>query len=94
MRGSQERVNDDAQLLSLYVDGELSAADAESFRARLATDAALSRQARSLQRIGELLRAWAADAQARAGDLLEPTLERASDADRQPGAPLVEASVS
>jgi anti-sigma factor RsiW len=70
-------LSDDAQLLlSRYVDGELSAAEAEGFRARLAADAALCRQARSLERLGLLLRAWAGEAQARCGDLVEPTLER------------------
>ena len=58
-------MNDVAELLSLYVDGELSAADAASFRARLANDAELRRQARAFQRIGELLRLWADDAHAR-----------------------------
>ena len=58
-------MNDVAELLSLYVDGELSAADAATFRARLANDAELRRQARALQRIGELLRLWADDAHAR-----------------------------
>ncbi len=69
-------MNEDAQLLSRYVDGELSAAEAEGFRARLAADAALGRQALALQRIGALLRCWAGEAQARCGDLVEPTLER------------------
>ena len=91
MRGSPQRVND-AELVSLYVDGELSPADAESFRVRLVTDGALCRQARALERIGELLRSWAHDAQQRAGDLVEPTLERASEAERQPVGSLVEVS--
>jgi anti-sigma factor RsiW len=76
-------VNDDAKLLLGYVDGELSPLEAERFRARLAESPELRQRLSEMRRVGGLVRLWADDAQARAGSLLEPTLERVSEAQRR-----------
>lgn len=66
----------ETELLLRFLDGELSGAEAERFRARLARSPELSRRLREMRRVGALLRFWAEDAQSRAGELLEPTLQR------------------
>ncbi len=83
MRGSQERLNGDSELLLRYLDGELSPQEAEQFRVRLAESSELRSRLREMQRVGSLLRLWADDVGERAGDLLEPTLRRVRVAERQ-----------
>ena len=83
MPGSQERVNPDTQLLHRYLDGDLSPAEAERFRARLAESPELSQRLHELEQLGSLVRGWAASAEERAGDLVAPTLERVHEAQRR-----------
>jgi anti-sigma factor RsiW len=76
-------VNDEAEHLSRYLDGDLSPREAELFRARLAESPELARQLQQLQRVGALLRLWADGAGRGADHLLEPTLRRIQDVDRR-----------
>jgi anti-sigma factor RsiW len=83
MRGSKERVNAETKRLLCYLDGEMSAAEADEFRARLADSPALCEQLREMQRVGALVRGWAATAEVRGAELLEPTLARLQNAERK-----------
>ena len=76
MRGGKERVNSQTKQLLRYLDREMTAAEAEEFRARLAESAELRRELQEMQRVGALLRGWAAEAEAKGEGLLEPTLVR------------------
>jgi anti-sigma factor RsiW len=82
MRRSKERVNAETKLLLRYLDGEMSADEVESFRARLAESPALRQKLHEMQRVGELLRLWAGAAEKRADRLVEPTLLRVQEAER------------
>ena len=83
MRGSKERVNSEAKRLICYLDGEMSSDEAEEFRSRLADDPALGKQLQEMQRVGVLVRGWAAMAEVRGAELLEPTLARVQNAERR-----------
>jgi anti-sigma factor RsiW len=82
MRGSKERVNAETKRLQCYLDGEMSKDEAEAFRARLAENPALCQQLQEMQRVGALVRSWAAVAEARGAELVEPTLARVQNAER------------
>jgi anti-sigma factor RsiW len=69
-------VKDETKLLLRYLDGELSPAEAEHFRARLADSPELGRELDRMQEVGALLRVWSKSAAARGAELLEPTLRR------------------
>jgi anti-sigma factor RsiW len=81
--GSQQRVKSTDELLLRYLDGELSAPEAERFRARLAESPELRCRLRELQRVGALVRLWADAVGQRAGELVEPTLRRVQLAERR-----------
>ena len=83
MPGSQERLKDETEQLQCFLDGELLPHEAAAVRARLAESPELRCRLRELQRVGELVRLWAGDAQGRAADLLEPTLGRVKQAERE-----------
>jgi anti-sigma factor RsiW len=83
MRRSQERVNAETKRLLCYLDGEMSRDEAEDFRARLADSPALTKQLQEMQRVGGLVRGWAAVAEVRGAELLEPTLARVQKAERR-----------
>jgi ferric-dicitrate binding protein FerR (iron transport regulator) len=80
MRGGKERVKAQTKQLLRYLDGEMTAAEADEFRARLAESPELRRELQEMQRVGMLLRGWAAEAEAKGEELLEPTLLRAQAA--------------
>jgi hypothetical protein len=75
-------VKPETELLQRYFDREMSAAEAERFRARLAHSPELRQGLRELQQVGALLRVWSGTAEARGADLLEPTLQRIRTAER------------
>jgi anti-sigma factor RsiW len=75
-------VNAETELLLRYLDGELSPAEAQRFRARLANRPQLRRELRDMQRVGGLVRGWSKTAEARGGGLVEPTLRRIRAAER------------
>jgi anti-sigma factor RsiW len=83
MRGSKERVNAETKRLLRYLDHEMSADEAEAFRVRLAESLELRRQLDEMRAIGSLVRGWAASAEARAAELVEPTLVRVQEAERK-----------
>jgi len=83
MRGSKERVNAETERLLRYFDREMSAGEAEAFRARLAESPELSRQLQEMQRVRALVRGWAAATEVRGADLVEPTLTRVHEAERK-----------
>jgi anti-sigma factor RsiW len=83
MRGSKERVNPQTKRLLCYLDGEMSAEEAEAFQKTLEESPELGRELAQMQRIGAFVRGWAAVAEARGGELLEPTLARVKDAERK-----------
>jgi anti-sigma factor RsiW len=66
-----------------YLDHEMSADEAAQFRCSLAASPELRRELAEMQQVGGLVRGWAATAEARAGQLLEPTLGRLRDAERR-----------
>jgi anti-sigma factor RsiW len=72
-----------SKLLLRYIDGELSPAEAAEFRARLARDPELERELLEMQTVGSLVRAWAEQAESRAGALLAPTLARVQQAEQR-----------
>jgi hypothetical protein len=76
-------VNEQTRLLLRYIDREMSAAEAERFRARLVQSPELSRELRRMQQLGVLLRHWSETAESRADDLLQPTLERIRRSERR-----------
>jgi len=76
-------VTEDSQQLLLYADGEMSADEAQRFRARLAESPALRQKLQEMRRVGRLLRVWSSGAERRAEDLLEPTLLRVHQAQRR-----------
>ena len=78
-------MNDESELLQRYLDGDLSAVEAEQLRARLAHSPELAQQLAELRQLGALVRGWADDAQARGALLLEPTLRRVHAVERQRG---------
>ncbi len=59
-----------------YLDREMSREEAEQFRARLAKSPRLREKLTEMRRVGALVRVWASAAEARAGQLVEPTLLR------------------
>lgn len=75
-------MNEQTRLLLRYIDREMSAAEAERFRARLMRSPELSRELYQMQQVGLLLRHWSKTAEARADELLEPTLERIRRSER------------
>lgn len=76
-------MNDDFSQLCRYLDGEMSPDEAELFRQRLARSPELSRQLEELRQLGNLVRRWSTTTEARAEDLVEPTLCRAQEAQRK-----------
>ncbi len=83
MRGSQERVSPETKRLLCYLDREMSCDEARQFRARLAESPALRKKLAEMQRVGALVRRWAHGAEARAGELVEPTLSRVRAAEHK-----------
>ncbi len=83
MRWSQERVNPETKRLLRYLDREMSRDEAEQFRARLAESPALRQKLQEMQRVGALVRRWANATEARAGELVEPTLLRVRESERK-----------
>jgi anti-sigma factor RsiW len=83
MRGSEERVNLQTKRLLCYLDHEMSAEEAEAFQKTLDQSPELCRELSEMQRVGTFVRGWAATAEARGGELLEPTLARVKDAERK-----------
>jgi len=83
MRGSEERVNLQTKQLLRYLDREMSAEEAEGFEQSLAESPELCRELAELRRVGAFVRSWAASAEARGAELLEPTLVRVKDAERK-----------
>jgi anti-sigma factor RsiW len=83
MRGSKERVKPQTKLLLRYVDREMSVEEAEVFRKTLAASPELCRELLEMQRVGDLVRTFAAAAEARGVGLLEPTLLRVKQAERK-----------
>lgn len=69
--------------LLCYLDREMSAEEAEGFERTLAESPELRRELAELRRVGVFVRSWAASAEARSGELLEPTLVRVKDAERK-----------
>lgn len=76
-------MNADTKRLHCYLDGEMSRDEAEAFRARLVENPALCEQLQEMQRVGALVRGWAAVAGARGAELVEPTLNRVQNAERK-----------
>ena len=76
-------MNAETRRLLCYLDGEMSAEEAAEFRARLAENAELRRELQEMRRLGALVRGWAAAAEVRGADLVEPTLVRAHAAERK-----------
>ncbi len=76
-------MTDETRLLLRYVDREMSALEAERFRARLAQSPELSRELDDMRRLGALLRRWSAAVEPGAHGLLEPTLERVRRGERR-----------
>ena len=72
----------EAELLQRYFDREMSPAEAEHFRERLAQSPELRRELRELQQVGALLRVWSGTVETRGAELLEPTLRRIRTAQR------------
>jgi anti-sigma factor RsiW len=85
MRGGKERVKAQTKQLLRYLDREMTAAEADEFRALLAESPELERELREMQRVGGLLRSWAAEAEAKGDALLEPTLARVQAASSRRG---------
>ena len=85
MRGGKERVKAQTKQLLRYLDGEMGAGEADEFRARLAESAELRHELEEMQRVGALLRDWAAEAETKGGSLLEPTLARVQAAANRRG---------
>lgn len=83
MRGSKERVKPLTKRLLRYLDREMTAEEEEAFEKNLAESPELRRELLEMQRVGAMVRAFAASAEARGGGLLEPTLSRVKDAERQ-----------
>ncbi len=83
MRGSQERVSPETKRLLRYLDRELPRDEAEQFRARLAESPELRKKLEEMRRVGALVRRWARGAEARAGELVEPTLSRVREAEHK-----------
>ena len=73
----------DDLLLQRYLDGDLSAAEAEALRARLAHSPELNHKLGELRRLSGLLQLWAEDTQRRGADLVEPTLRRVQVAEQK-----------
>ena len=73
----------DDLLLQRYVDGDLSAAETEVLRARLAHSPELSSKLAELRRLSGLLQLWSEDTQRRGSDLVEPTLRRVQAAEQK-----------
>lgn len=76
-------MNAETKRLQCFLDGEMSSDEAEVFRARLAENPALAAELQEMQRVGALVRSWAADAEMRGEELLEPTLARVQNAERK-----------
>jgi anti-sigma factor RsiW len=76
-------VSPDTKRLLRYLDREMSRDEAEQFRARLAESPALRQQLAEMQRVGALVRCWASAAEARAGELVEPTLVRVRESEHK-----------
>ncbi|MES1189291.1 MAG: hypothetical protein ABUL60_36080 [Myxococcales bacterium] len=66
-----------------YLDREMTAEEAEAFEKDLAESPELARELSEMKRVGAMVRAFAAEAEARAGSLVEPTLLRVKDAERK-----------
>lgn len=75
-------MNQEAELLLRYLDGDLSPDERRDFGARLAESSALRRQLQDMQRVGSMVRMWSSSAGERAADLLAPTLELVREAER------------
>lgn len=76
-------MNANSKRLLRYLDGEMPPDEAERFRASLARSPELRRELQEMQEIGACVRSWSAQAEARAAELLEPTLRRVRLAGRQ-----------
>ena len=73
----------DSESLLRYLDGEMAAPEAERFRARLAETPALRLKLLEMERVGDLVRLWARNAEGRSGELLEPTLSRVAEEEKR-----------
>lgn len=76
-------MNRDTEQLLRYLDGELSPAETQRFRVRLAHSPALRAELGEMRRVGDLVRVWARGVEPRAAGLLEPTLARVHTAERR-----------
>jgi hypothetical protein len=85
MRGGQERLSPETQRLFRYLDREMTRDEEDAFCARLADDPCLRQQLDEMQRVGAMVRLWSSAAEARAGELVEPTLSRVSEAAQRRG---------
>ena len=59
-------MTEESQQLLRYADGEMSADEAQKFRARLAESPALRQKLQEMRRLGGLLRLWSSGAERRA----------------------------
>ena len=75
-------MNDDFAQLCRYLDGEMSAEQAQRFQERLARSPELSRELEEQRQLGNLVRRWSINNEDRAADLVEPTLLRVRHAER------------
>lgn len=66
----------DAELLTRYLDHEMSSVEKDAFGSYLAERPDLRRELCAMQELGVLLRTWSSSVEARAEELLEPTLAR------------------
>ena len=73
----------ETQRLLRYLDREMSRDEAEHFRARLAASPALRQKLQEMRHVGTLVRRWASASEARAAELVEPTLLRVRAAERK-----------
>jgi anti-sigma factor RsiW len=83
MQRRRNRVSRSSELVQRYLDGDMSELEAAHFRARLAESPELRQELLELQRVGELVRTWAAGAEARGARLVEPTLARVQAAEKR-----------
>lgn len=75
-------MNSQTKRLLRYLDREMSVEEAAEFRVSLAESRELRGQLAEMRCVGGLVRGWAAAAEERAGNLLEPTLAKVHDAER------------
>ena len=76
-------MNPQTKRLLCYLDHEMSAEEAELFQKSLEASPQLRQELAEMQRVGAFVRGWAAAAEARGAELLEPTLARVKEAERK-----------